>query len=276
MGYLKRFTDFCAALAAAHGAVYLLIRFMSYNPADVTSKAEKLKLFLDKESVPDYRSLVVLVFVLFLSAFLGRILRKLPLVTLPVSLMSFLFCLYLFDCQKLYERPMLYLILGGLHVLGNLAECILRDREQEKRRSWLAANIIALTPAFFAGFMLYRLDRVSQIPVEELAYFDSQIYVARILEESFDPLKTLILLCLICVAVSLIFRLYYVDAVCSLIPFVYGIYLWLTDGFETFFPVIVPVLGLSVLSRWAVMLCVRATKAPPKPVESPQEAVAAE
>ena len=140
-------------------------------------------------------------------------------------------------------------------VLGNVVECLMRDREDGKRRAFYAANLSAVAAPAFCLLVLSRLDKVSDIPAEEISYFDSKIFVSLALNESFEPFQTLIWMCLGCVLISLLLRrLYFIDAILALIPLGYAIVMWELERLPEFEPILVSLLVIPLVFRIAVML----------------------
>lgn len=255
MGYLKKFTDVGAGIAAAHGAVYLIREFMMFKPEDVESSSEKLKLFLSVESKRDYRSLMFLVAVLFLSALAGLILRKLYPVPMVTSLVSFTFVMYLFEESKLYDRPMLFVLLGALHVIGNYADALQRDRRDGKHRARLLANLTHLYAIFFCAYILIREKKIAEIPTTEMKPFDVDIYLAVRMEEPLSLFLVLAAICVGCILISLLLKdLYFIDAILSLIPLGCTLFWWYTEKVSVGLSLLLGVLVMATVARIVLML----------------------
>ena len=255
MGYLKKFTDIGAGIAAAHGLVYLIREFMIFKPEDVEGTSAKMKLFLSKEARLDYRSFWILVVILLLSALVGQIFRKCSPIPLVMSLFSFTFVIYMFQEGKLYERPMLFILLGGLQVIGNYVDTIQRDRQDGRHRTWLLANLTHLYAIFFCFYVLSREKKVADIPTMEMKPFDVDVYLATRLEEDFSRFLVIAILCAVCILVSLLLKdLYFVDAILSLIPFGYMLFLWYTKKITAGPVILLTLLLMAVIVRVELML----------------------
>ena len=255
MGYLKKFTDLGAGIAAAYGAVYLLREFMTFKPKDVESSSEKLKLFFSNEAKLDYRSLLILVALLALSALVGILLRRIPYVTLPVALAAFGFTMYLFSEKKLYERPMLFVLLAGMQVIGNYVDALARDRRDGKGRTRILGDLTQLGVILFCVFILWRKHSIAEIPPAELGPFDADLYLAGRLEEPFSILIVISVMCAVCVLIRILLReLYFIDAALSLIPLGYTLYHLGAETLSVGLPVLLALLLTASAVRIALML----------------------
>ena len=107
MSYFKKFTDFCAGVAAFVAAVFFIRKYMVFEPEEppttlpgvstdeigetleaVTEKFPgKLEQFLTPDAYNDYSLLLPLIFLLLLSAILGRVFARLPYVCFAISLL---------------------------------------------------------------------------------------------------------------------------------------------------------------------------------------------
>ncbi len=238
MNYLKRFSDFCAGFAAFAASLYILRKFMSFNPADAEGIKEKARLFFSKDYFRDYRAYLILIILLAVSVIIGIILERLPYVGFAFSLAPMLQILLMLGEGKLYERPMLYVILGTVHVVGNIVYSLSLDREDGKRRAFICANIFGAA-LFSLGIWVWRrasqLSLLGKDKLSELNARDTTILLG--LEDDSEKLIIgIAVFILISVAVSLILRdVYFIDALIAAVPFVYSVYLF-ASGKLTVFP----------------------------------------
>ena len=258
MNYFKRFSDFCALFAIAAASVYTLRKFISFNPANAEGFKEKLKLFFSKEYSRDYRAYVILIILLAASVIIGRILERFPYVGFALSLAPMLQILLMLGDGKLYERPMLYLILGIAHLLGGIVHSLYLDRSDEKRRAFICVNLAGVALAG-VGFWIWRraslLNLLDEEAVSELGARDSAILLS--LEDGAPSiiLKLSVIL-LIGVALSIILRdVYFIDTIVAAVPFAYSAYL-VSNEKLSLFPLTVLMITLIYFSfRLLVMLC---------------------
>ena len=229
MSNFKKFTEFCAGIAAFTALMYVFRQFMAFDPEDVESKKEKLKLFFAPEMNKDYRSHVLLA-VLFIAAILcALILKRLPYVSFVFSAMPLFFAVYLFNGNKIYERPMLYIVLAALQVVGNIYECMLLDRSDGKHRAFILANFATALAAGFCLLVKWRERALGLITPDKLHPFDKTIsFYARDYDMSLFYIVAA--MCAIAIIVSLILRgVYFVDLALSLVPLVYVLIKFTTE-----------------------------------------------
>ena len=132
MSYFKKFTDFCAGVAAFVASLLLIRDYMDFSP-DKENPAKKLTQFLEDSATNDYKMLIFIVLLLVLSVLLGILFRKLPYVCLAFSIIPAVYICVAFQTTisasttVLYEQEPLFLVVAALHVIGNLAECIAQE-----------------------------------------------------------------------------------------------------------------------------------------------------
>ena len=66
MSYFKKFTDFCAGVAAFVASLLLIRDYMDFSP-DKENPAKKLTQFLEDSATNDYKMLIFIVLLLVLS-----------------------------------------------------------------------------------------------------------------------------------------------------------------------------------------------------------------
>ena len=258
MNYFKRFSDFCAVFAISAAAIYTLRKFMSFNPADAEGMVEKLKLFFSKDYYRDYRSYIVLITLLTVSLVVGAVLERFPYVGFALSLAPMLQILLMFGDGKLYERPMLYVILGIAHVLGNIVHSLYLDRADGKRRAFICVNLGGITLSALGLWVWNRAKELSLLDEEaaaELGTWDSAI-LAGVEDGAQSITLKLSLMILVGIAISIILRdVYFIDAAVAVIPFVYSAHLVATEKLRLFPLAIIFITLFYLIFRLLILRC---------------------
>lgn len=257
MGYFKKFTDFCAGFALFSALIFLLREFMSFVPRgqEEPPMGERLTLFFSKEPIRDYDFYLPLIALLLLSLTLSLLLKKAPYVSFGVSLLPLTYCMLLFTQDKLYERPMLYLVLLSLHSLGCFVACLLSDREDRGRRGAYAADLACLAVAGLGALTLRRSEKVLSLEWGEASLFDQTMYYPLLEDADLSVFRMVIPIFLVLILLRLLWRdLYFLDAALALPPAVYLIYLWCADGIPVHGALLVSLSVICALARLTVML----------------------
>lgn len=280
MSLFKKFTDFCAGIAAFVGGLFLLQKYMVFNPLTdeeyinwmtyeikysnetlsepITEAPSKIKQFFTPDLISDfdYRLLAILVITLALSVLIGIIFRKLPYVCFFFSLFPAVEITYLFTKNNLYTQVGLFLIFGALHVAGNLFECLIRDREDGKHRLWVCAKISTLFPAAFCLLCTKATDFVpvtddinKKIPIfKELAFKLTK-------PENMEIVTKIGWIYLIIFVITvLLYNVYFIDLILSAVPLVYTIHLLYSENLS-FNPALFTVLA-AICFITTMVLCV--------------------
>ena len=244
MSYFKKFTDFCAGVAAFVAGVFFIRKYMVFKPKEppeslasistdtagetleaVTEKFPgKLEQFLTPDSYNDYTLLLPLIFLLLLSALLGRVFARLPYVCFAISLIPATLIAYMYEHDMLKEQIGMFLILGALHVIGNFAECLIRDREDGRHRASIAAKISSAAGAFFCYYVMWQGAQTPPEDAKEIGHIQHRI-LFEMTEADVEIMTKLGAMFLILLAVSLIlYNVYFIDAILALVPAIYVIY----------------------------------------------------
>ena len=244
MSYFKKFTDFCAGVAAFVAGVFFIRKYMVFKPKEppeslasistdtagetleaVTEKFPgKLEQFLTPDSYNDYTLILPLIFFLLLSALLGRVFARLPYVCFAISLIPATLIAYIFEHDMLKEQIGMFLILGALHVIGNFAECLIRDREDGRHRASIAAKISSAAGAFFCYYVMWQGAQTPPEDAKEIGHIQHRI-LFEMTETDVEIMTKLGAMFLILLAVSLIlYNVYFIDAILALVPAIYVIY----------------------------------------------------
>lgn len=246
MTLFKKFTDFCAGIAAFAGGLFLLQEYMNFTPLEVREQQmqssigyepileeteeipSKLKQFFTPEYINDteYRLLFILVLTLIVSVLVGRIFKRLPYVCFLVSLLPAIEIVYGFAENLLYTQVGLFLIVGALHIAGNIVECILRDKEDGRHRLWIASKISMLFPAALCLFFIKIASRIPTEEINEKFPFIKDLALEMTEPNNIEMVSTLgWMFFIISVIGFLLYNVYFVDAIISAIPLGYSIYL---------------------------------------------------
>ena len=271
MSLFKKFTDFCAGIAAFVGGLFLLQKYMAFKPLDleeyknyltnqsnfdnmdisieeITEAPSKLRQFFDPDIINlDYRVMLILVLTLIISVLVGIIFRRLPYVCFFFSLFPTVITVYMFGKSLPVTQIGLFFAAAALHVAGNVVEAIVRDREDGRHRLFVTAKISMLFPAALCLFFTQIVKKVEAIPDEAIneklpIFRDIKIELAE--PANIEILKKLgwgfIIIFVICL---LLYNVYFVDVTLSAIPLVYSVYVFYASKL-TFLPFVFLTLSL--------------------------------
>ncbi|MBR2849457.1 MAG: hypothetical protein IKB84_00305 [Clostridia bacterium] len=127
MSFFKKFTDLCAGIAAFFAGIFFIRKYMAFVPEEppepsksmasdtlesvtdaiekVTEKLpSKLEQFLEPTEKEDYSMLIPLIFLLLLSALLGRVFKRLPYVCFGISLLPAMMIAYMYEAGRSTSR----------------------------------------------------------------------------------------------------------------------------------------------------------------------------
>lgn len=280
MSLFKKFTDFCAGIAAFVAGLFLLQKYMVFTPltdaeyirwmadeikygketasaTETLTAPSKISQFFTPEIINeyDYRLLFILIITLVISILIGRIFKRLPYVCFFFSILPAIEITYLFTQQRLYTQIGLFLICGMLHVAGNVVECILRDKEDGRHRLWVSSRIAMLFPVAFCLLCTKIADR---IPIEEigkkLPIFSELAFKLTKPENMEIVTKIGWIYFMIFIVTTLLYNVYFVDAILTAIPVGYTVYL-LYSEILTFNPAIFVLLAVICFAT-QLSLCV--------------------
>lgn len=283
MSLFKKLTDFCAGVAAFVGGLFLLQKYMVFEPLDtkeyiewlayeikysqgklsptlldsVTEAPSKLSQFFTPKLANefDYRLLAILIITLAVSVLVGIIFKKIPYVCFFFSLIPAVEIVYIFTEQRLYTQIGLFLIAGALHVAGNVFEAILRDKEDGRHRLWVCAKISLLFPAAFCLLCTKMADKAAAIE-----RFDDKLPIFKDLAfkmtkpENMEIVTKIGWMYLIIFVIAMVFyNVYFIDTILTAIPLVYTIHM-LYSGNLSFNPALFTVLA-AICFMTHVCLC---------------------
>lgn len=271
MSLFKKFTDFCAGIAAFVGGLFLLQKYMAFKPLDleeyknyltnqsnfdnmdisieeITEAPSKLRQFFDPDIINlDYRIMLILVLALIISVLAGVIFRRLPYVCFFFSLFPTVITVYMFGKSLPVTQIGLFFAAAALHVAGNVIDAIIRDKEDGRHRLFVTAKVSILFPAALCLFFTQIVKKVEAIPDEAIneklpIFRDIKIELAE--PANIEILKKLgwgfIIIFVICL---LLYNVYFVDVTLSAIPLVYSVYVFYASKL-TFLPFVFLTLSL--------------------------------
>jgi hypothetical protein len=184
----------------------------------------KLEQFLTPDAYNDYSLLLPLIFLLLLSAILGRVFARLPYVCFAISLLPATLIAYMYEHELLKEQIGMFLILGALHVVGNFADCLIRDREDGRHRASIAAKISSAAGALFCYFVMWQGAQTPPEDAKEIGHIQHRV-LFEMTETDVEIMTRLGAMFLILLAVSLIlYNVYFIDAIIAIVPAAYVIY----------------------------------------------------
>jgi hypothetical protein len=282
MSLFKKLTDFCAGIAAFVGGLFLLQKYMTFQPLDdkeyiewisnelkyssdatdkvteaVTEAPSKLSQFFTPELINeyDYRLLAILVLTLAVSVIMGIIFKRLPYIPFFFSIIPAVEITYLFTKERLYTQVGLFLIAGALHVAGNIYECIVRDKEDGRHRVWVCAKISLLFPAAFCLLCTKIADKIPIEGVNDRIPIFKELAFKMTKPESIEIVTKLGWMFLIIFVIATVFyNVYFIDAILSAIPLIYTVHL-LYSGNLPFNPALFTVLA-AICFMTHIALCV--------------------
>ena len=256
MGYGKRFGDFCAAFDAFSVFMYMFCQYMAMDFDEIEGIVAKLKYFISNEPRKEYRYFLTLFILFVLSFVVSTVFHRLPFLTLAVSVLPMIQIIVMFDGEKLYERPMLFIVLSALHIVGCLFECIRRDRDDRGRRAALAVDLLGLVAAGFCGYILYLSKDIADVDFTHISIIERTLYSAVVhFEADLSIFKYLAIGLCVAVVLRLVLRdLYYLDALLSLVPLGICIYKWNSGSISVFGSVLVMLTFVYAIGRISVMI----------------------
>ena len=226
MSYFKKFTDFCAGVAAFVAALLFLRHYMDFKvPNEDPEAPGKLTQFLESSGTTDYSMILSLIILLALSIIVGIIFRKLPYICFAFSILPALYVAFMFEKDLLYEQEPLFLAATILHVIGNLAECVIRDNEDGKHRLFLASKISSLLGAAICFLISWLIKK--PIPETEKTFntLQKQLFIfAKDEDTAAITLLGFMLLGVFTIGL-LLYNVYFVDAILSFVPFGYSLFI---------------------------------------------------
>ena len=107
----KNFTDALAFFAAFLAGIFVLIQKKEFVPTGDILKFHQ---------VEETRTYIVIAAVFFASALISALSRRLPTLSLPISIFPFCVSFMYYDNEMLAKRPMIFILMGIVHFSGSL------------------------------------------------------------------------------------------------------------------------------------------------------------
>lgn len=255
MSHFKKFTDFCAGLSFYVAFSYLFREFLSFSPKNDPTLREKLSLFFGSDALRDYKSHLIFASLLLLSLTVGRLAKRIPAIPFFVSLLPFLYALSMYRDALLYDRPMLHIVLGVLHITGNLADALFFDRTDGKQRAFWVSSVATLCPVLLCLLITWRAGRLSKAVPETLRPFDREI-----LYHMEDADLTVFYVCiavyLSLLLISFLLRgAYWLNFLISLFPLFYLVHHNGSEQILIHFEQIITLAVVATVTHLSLMLC---------------------
>ena len=270
-GYFKKFTDFCGGFALFCALLFLFREYMSFVPKtdELLSVKEKLLMFFSKEPIRDYFLYLPLVAFLLLSLLLSITLKKAPHIGFGASLLPLCYAFLLLTQHKLYEHPMVYLILSLLHTAGNLYACIEADRLDRKRRSAFAVDLAFMGTAGFCIVILRKASVIDTLDWGELSFFEQLMQTSTLRDAPTTVFVVTATVYSLLALLRLLWRdLYFLDASLALLATAYLFYAWYAEQIPFHGTLLVFLAVLCAAARLTVMLFCK-PKTPPSLQDKP-------
>ena len=238
MSYFKKFCDLLGGIGAFFATVFVMGKYMEFDPTDLEEGQSKLKVFFSAENESEYRQYVVLIALLALAIAVGLIFKKIPWLSLIVSVLPLCQAMSMLYRSLFYDYAYFYVAVCAIMVCGSLYEVRVFDKEHRKARTALAARIIAILGAVFACVSM----KVSSISAQFYEIFLSEEELAEgqmklvgelkafgimlLTETPEKEIKALIFFAValaLCVAIGILVRkAYFVEAIVAFIPFAFS------------------------------------------------------
>lgn len=284
MSLFKKLTDFCTGIAAFVGSLFLLQKYMLFEPLDtqeyiewlsyeikysdgklspsmldgITEAPSKLSQFFTPKLANeyDYRLLAILIVTLAISILVGLIFKKLPYVSFFFSLIPAVEITYLFTKERLYTQIGLFLIAGALHVAGSIFECIIRDKEDGRHRLWVCAKISLLFPAAFCLLCTKLTDVISIEGIDDKLPIFKDIAFKMTNPNNMEIVTKIGWMYVIIFAVAMVFyNVYFIDTILTSIPLIYTIHMLYSENLS-FNPALFTVLAaICFMTHIALCTC---------------------
>ena len=280
MTLFKKFTDFCAGIAAFVGGLFLLQKYMVFEPREleeylewlsneikysgggtteeITEAPSKISQFFTPDLINgyDYRILAILVLSLIISVLIGRIFKRLPYVCFFFSLIPIVIATHAFTQKLLFVQIGLFFAVCALHASGNIVECILRDREDGKHRLWVCAKISLLFPAALCLFCTKIAEKIPTEDIDKKLDIVGDLAFKMIKPENMEAITKIGWMYLIIFIIGvLLYNVYFIDTVLTAIPLGYLIYM-IYGEFLTYQPAVFAVLaGVCFMTHIALCTC---------------------
>ena len=240
MSYFKKFCDLIGGIGAFFATVFVMGKYMSFDPKDLEEGQSKLKFFFSNDNSSEYRQYLVFIGLIVLAIAVGQICKKLPWVSLAVSVLPMCQAMSMLYCTLFYNNAFFYVAICAIMIVGNLYEVMLLDKERGKSRTALAARIIALLGAALAGISIKLSSLAAYINelslgeeglaeehyelIGNVKPFGVMLLKDTVAEKEIKALIFFAAAFVVCVLVGLLVRkAYFIEAILSFVPFAFSV-----------------------------------------------------
>jgi hypothetical protein len=165
----------------------------------------------------------------------------------------------MFASGWLYERPMLYVALGFIHMAGSIIYAVSLDKDDAKRRAFWCVNAVGT----LVGTLCIVVWRKSSIlenakftddQIRELSDIDAEIFNG-LESDSAKVLLVIGVMMLVTVLVSVVMRdLYYIDVILCAVPCIYSLWAFFTEVLTVFGGVVFTAVAAYFVMRIFIMI----------------------
>ena len=270
MTYFKKFCDLIGGIGAFFATVFVLGRYMEYNPSDTENK---LKIFFSSENAKEYRQYLVFIVLLFGAVLLGRVFKKIPEATLFLSVLPLIQILGMLWHKRLYDDAEFYIIVCITVVAGNVYEAFTHDKNGGRKTlalsvvtvgafgvltSFLSVKFSSMAKEYSEIFLEDGLSEAEELLSDRLSFFGIDL-ISNVPEKEEKTLLFIAILLSVCVLISLaaiwLKGLRFLCPVFSALPFFYAMSALHTENYATS-----PMLVLVPVAVFFICNCALAVK----------------
>ncbi len=225
MSNFRKFTEFCAGISAFTALMYVFRQYMSYDFEEAEGFKEKIKIFFDTSALNDYRAYLLLAALIILAISVSLIFKRLPELSFFFSAFPFFYTIYLFDANKLYEKPMLFICLSIIQIAGNIYDSLRISRERRRYSPIFTSFAATLLPILFCLVVIWRNNVISVEPLPEKIYNFDHLLMTYAQDYDMSLFKTIAIMYGIILLISVILRgVHFIDFGLSLVPLCFVLY----------------------------------------------------
>lgn len=239
MSYFKKFCDLVGGIGAFFAAVFVIGEYMEFDHTKLEEGQSKLKVFFSTENDTEYRQYLVFIGLIALAIAVGIVFKKLPCVSLIASTLPMCQAMSMLYGALFYDYGFFFVAVCAIMLFGSFYETVRGDKEIGKERTALAARVVALIGALFAGVSiklssLSKLFNELSVTAEGLSEEQYEIVdnarvfgVSLFSELPEKEIKALIFFAValvLCVVIGfLVRRAYFVEAILAFVPFAFSL-----------------------------------------------------
>ncbi len=238
MSYLKKFSDLVGGIGAFFGAVFVLGKYMEYDPANVEEGNSKLRWFFSSNNDSEYRQYLVLIGLMVLAIALGLIFKKYPVISLVASVLPLCQAMSMLYRTLFYDFAYFYVAVCAVMFCGSLYDAAAADKNDGRHRTSLGATLIGALGVIFSCLSIYASSTVARL--NEISLGNGLSEAETKLAGDLKPFGILVLsdvpekekaaliffaaALAVCVIIHLILRrVYFIDAILAFVPFIWSV-----------------------------------------------------